>query len=353
MLIKNMKYPEFIKKGDKIGFVAPSFGCTTEPYRTAFEKGLEHIREMGYQTELGPNCYADCGIGISNTPAKCAQELTEYYCREDVKALMSCGGGECMCEVVSFMDFDAMSRAVPKWYMGYSDNTNFTFLANTILDTAAIYGPCANEFGMEPWHPSISDAWGTMTGEMTAVHNYDGWEAIDDEGRTLERPLAPYKITQSYRQRVFSGHREQLSGGELSMEGRLTGGCVDCLVTLLGTRFDHVDDFNRKYGQDGIIWFLECCDLNTMGIRRAMWQMKEAGWFERARGFLIGRSLNGSEMFGTDQYAAVVDLLGDYDVPILMDLDIGHLSPMMPVISGATAVVRAGENSVNIRYTYK
>ena len=32
-----MRYPEFIKAGDTIGFVAPSFGCAMEPYISAFE----------------------------------------------------------------------------------------------------------------------------------------------------------------------------------------------------------------------------------------------------------------------------------------------------------------------------
>mgnify|MGYP000118755403 CR=1 FL=1 len=31
-----MRVPENLKKGGTIGFVAPSFGCTTEPYKSAF-----------------------------------------------------------------------------------------------------------------------------------------------------------------------------------------------------------------------------------------------------------------------------------------------------------------------------
>ena len=341
-----MRYPSSIRPGDTLGFVAPSFGCTIEPYKSAFGAALSRFHEMGYETRLGPNCYSDCGIGISNTPKACGEELTQYYCDDSIDALLSCGGGECMCETLPYMDFDAMAAAKPKWYMGYSDNTNFTFLSNTLMDTAAIYGPCANEFGMEPWHKSISDAWGILTGEVTSVHNYDGWEKDDDQGRTEESPLAPYNITEPYSQRVWAPQPD----APLTFEGRLIGGCVDCLVTLLGTRFDRARAFAERYADDGLIWFLECCDLNTMGIRRAMWQMREAGWFDHVRAFLIGRPLNGSEMFGTDQYAAVTDLLSPLGAPILMDLDIGHLSPMMPIISGAMARVAATAQTVEISY---
>ena len=45
---------------------------------------------------------------------------------------------------------------------------------------------------------------------------------------------------------------------------------MDCLINLLGTSFDHVREFNERYSDDGIIWFLEACDLNVMGMRRAM-----------------------------------------------------------------------------------
>ena len=73
-----MRYPEFLKKNGCIGFVAPSFGCNIEPYKTAFGHALDKFEKMGYRTEPGPNCYEGCGIGISNTPEKCGQELSSW-----------------------------------------------------------------------------------------------------------------------------------------------------------------------------------------------------------------------------------------------------------------------------------
>jgi muramoyltetrapeptide carboxypeptidase LdcA involved in peptidoglycan recycling len=99
---------------------------------------------------------------------------------------------------------------------------------------------------------------------------------------------------------------------------------------------------------------MEACDLNLMSIRRAIWQMKNAGWFQNLSGFLIGRPLCfGEEAFGIDQYRAVTDLLAEYGVPVIMDMDIGHLPPMMPLIVGATATVDVKENEVSITYTWK
>ena len=171
-----MKYPKNIQQGGTIGFVAPSFGCQIEPYYSAFGNAQKKFRELGYQLQPGPNCYAQEGIGISNTPEKCGQELTDYYCSPDNGCLISCGGGELMCETMSHVDFDRLRAADPKWYLGYSDNTNMTYLLATICDTASVYGPCAAAFGMEPWHASLKDTFGILTGETKEVHGYDKWE---------------------------------------------------------------------------------------------------------------------------------------------------------------------------------
>ena len=106
-----MRYPEFLKENGTIGFVAPSFGCSTEPYRTAFNHALDKWKKEGYGIDIGPNCYENSGVGISNTPEKCAEELTEWYCRKENDILISCGGGELMCEVLPFVDFERIRKA--------------------------------------------------------------------------------------------------------------------------------------------------------------------------------------------------------------------------------------------------
>lgn len=358
-----MRYPQFLKEGQTIGYVAPSFGCATEPYKSAFDHALTVLEKKGYHAKLGPNCYEAKGIGISNEPDLCGAELNESYLSDKSDAIISCGGGELMCEVVPYIDFDKIMNARPKWYMGFSDNTNFTFLSATIADTAAIYGPCASSFGMEPWHESIGDALDLLCGRKNRFHGYDMWEL--ESNKCEETPLAPYNLTEPVVYHSFapksddagSCHRNGLTevcGQEITLEGRLIGGCMDCLVNLLGTKFDHVDRFNKRYKEEKKIWFLEACELNVMSIRRAIWQMKYAGWFDNVAGFLIGRPVcMGQEMFGIDQYRAVTDLLAEYKVPVIMDLDIGHLSPMMPLVCGGTAKVTVKGQNFELEYTWK
>ena len=376
--------------GGTIGFAAPSFGCATEPYKSCLNAAIDKWHAAGYKTKLGPNCYASDGIGISSTPESCGHELTDMYLDKDSDILLSCGGGELMCEILDHVDFDRIREADPKWYMGYSDNTNFTFTLATICDTAAIYGPCANEYGMSTHHQSLIDAETILTdpvntGEAAAAVNtagaadtagddvsarnsdsekpvsyefsgYGMWEKED--GRDEEHPYRPYNLTEKTRLHRFIGDGDPLNRdpalrvepGHIEMSGRLLGGCLDCLVNLCGTKYDHVSQFNKKYASDGVLWFVEACDLNVMSIRRAMWELEHAGWFDAASGFVIGRPLHFDEPeMGLDQYMAVYDIISRHKVPVLMDADVGHLSPMVPLITGAFAHVSADGDDWKVR----
>ncbi len=356
-----MRYPDFLKKNGTIGFVAPAFGCAIEPYKSGFGGAKQCFGDMGYKISEGPNCSQNSGIGISNTPEKCGEELNSFYADPSTDILISCGGGELMCEVVPYIDFDLIASSRPKWFMGYSDNTNFTFLSATLADTAAIYGPCAAAFGMRPWHRSLNDAMNILTGAsyrngQIRLEGYDKWEmfSVKDE----ENPYVPYNVTMP--SRIVSlpdgkiteyDENRPISTGDLKMSGRLIGGCLDCLVHLVGTKYDKVMEFSDRYCEDGLIWFLECCDLGPLDLRRAMWQLRQAGWFNNSNGFIIGRSLRyGEEMMGVDMYNAVVDIISDLGKPILMDADVGHHPPMLPLICGSYASVAtiAGNYSVTM-----
>lgn len=370
-----MRYPKNLKNGGCIGFVAPSFGCATEPYRSRFDHALERFAETGFETKKGPNCYVAEGVGISNTPKKCAEELMDFYCDDESDALISCGGGELMCETIEKVDFEQIRRAEPKWFMGYSDNTNFIFLLSTLCDTAAVYGPNAAAFGAEgELHACLEDALRILKGESHTVQGYDRWE--EQSAVTESTPFEPYHLTrerilkiwdpcQSGRGCVGPRLEEDLaeSGrwienakyfhGNLEISGRLIGGCLDCLINLVGTKYDRVKEFLGRYEKDGFLWFLEACDLNPLQVRRAIWQLKEAGWFEHCRGFLFGRPLHfGEETMGLDMYEAVLAGLREFRVPIILDGDLGHLPPAMPLVCGSMGRLRVMGNDLSITFEY-
>lgn len=302
---------------------------------------------MGYSADIGPNAYAGEGVGISSTPEKCAAELEDYYANHG-DALISIGGGELMCETIGKLDLDKIAGAKPKWYLGYSDNTNFGFMLPTMFDTVSLYGPCAPAFGMKELHQSLTDCFDILTGESMISHGYDMWEL--NSCKENDNPFVPYNLTEETHLKFFRWNGEPL-------EGRFVGGCLDVLSVLCGTRFDNVKAFNEKYQKDGVIWFLEACDLSAMCIRRSLWQLRNAGWFDCAKAFLFGRPLritDEADFCGVDEYNAAEAVLGDMKVPIIMDADIGHLPPAMTMMNGGYGVLSTyGKDNIQILWRTK
>ena len=49
-----------------------------------------------------------------------------------------------------------------------------------------------------------------------------------------------------------------------------------------------------------------------------------------------------------DHYNAVTGILGKYNVPIILDADVGHYAPMMPLICGSHATISVKGNEIEI-----
>ncbi len=334
--MNKLRTPSPLVKGDSLAFVAPSFGATSEPYATRMEASLENFRKEGFLTRVYPNVYKNEGIAGSASPFLRGKEINEAFASSS-KAIISVGGGESMIEILPYVDFSAIKAGEAKFFMGYSDNTNLTFLLNTLCDMVSIYGPHACSFYARPFRYSEKDALRLLQGEK----HFEGYPKYSITRSNPDHPLYRYRLSQ---EKIITP-----SGYSEPFQGTLLGGCLDCLLSLCGTRFDKVAEFNAKH-PEGIIWFLESCDLNAVAIRRGLFQLKEAGWFDNAKGFLIGRPLHQEEVFGTNPLSSFTDLLGELNVPILYSVDLGHIPPSLPLLSGAYCKVKLVKGNLIVDY---
>ncbi len=343
-----MRFPPYIKSGSTIGVIAPSFGCTTEPYLSRFNEALRLFKDRGYKIKVGECVYKDDGKGISTNPKDAAKELMNFFANPDIDAIISAGGGELMCETMSYVDFAQLEKLPPKWFMGYSDNTNFIYPYTLLCNTASIYGPCFSGFG-KPWEQSEYDAIALLEGKKTELLGYNMFQLPDNgtEAKS-ENPLSPYILTEKKTLCLYNCNQNE----EAEFSGILLGGCLDIVENLIGTRFDNILKREMLGQKNGIIWVLEACDFSTMDIRRALWHLKEAGYFSNVKGFIIGRPLAAfrQDIMGVNQYNAVTDILGSLNAPIIMDADIGHIAPSIPIIMGSLANVRANKNNIHIKF---
>lgn len=138
------------------------------------------------------------------------------------------------------------------------------------------------------------------------------------------------------------------------MTGRLIGGCQNTLTNLVGTEFAPVYEFNRNYAaEDGLIWYLESVDWGASDIYRSLWQMKMNGWFENTNGVLIGRSIGYSPTKDFELEDALDAVFNDLNIPVVYDVDIGHLPPQLVLVNGAFAEIEVSNGKGKVEMVYK
>ena len=326
--------PPYITKNSKFYLVAPSFGCTTTPYKERLEKTLITLPKKGHQVTVGPNCFLSDGICASNTPKLRAKEFMDAY-ESDAEVILSVGGGEMMVEILDYIDFEKIKKLPPKWFVGFSDNTNLTFTLTTLTNTPTIYGPCAGAFHFNRYSYETKDCYTMLFGEK----NFKGYSKFEGKSKN-ENPLANYRLT---RKKIITPYNY-----EKPFKGTIIGGNLDILQNLCGTPYDNMKEYSKD---KDIIFYFEACDLSPLGIKRALLQLKRAGWFNNVKGFLSGRPLClNQNIFGISDKTAVTDVLSDFNVPILLNVDLGHIAPSLPMKNGIEATVEYKDSNIFITY---
>lgn len=271
-----MQYPTFLKPGDTIGVTATSAGNGDELHIRKVESAISEFRKRGYFIKETPNVRTD-NRGRSSSKTKRAEEFMSLMQNPEVKAIITARGGEFLLEILPFLDFETIQKN-PKWVQGYSDTTGLGFCITTICEIATIYGENFGAFGMQPWHVSLEENLALLEGKERIQNSFEKYQEGWQEEIT---GLEPYKLTKKVEWKNAKGEEE------ISLEGRLLGGCLDSLISLVGTKWDNVMKFCQKYENDGIIWFLDNCELTSEGVLRGLWQLKEAGWFTRSQGIYL------------------------------------------------------------------
>ena len=333
-----MKYPSFLKKGDTIGVLATSCGSNVNPYRIKTMQALKNLEKLGYKIKKGHRIYRNTNA-VSAPHDIRAKDFMSFYKNKNINVLWSTGGGELMMGMLPYIDFEKISKLPAKLFIGFSDNTTLTFTLTTKCDVATLYACNITSFSYDTLHIDTLDTLSLLTNNKLSFDSYPFYQG-------LIKPSTPLEFI-DYEEEV---KWLSLSEKDEEFEGRIIGGCIDVLVSLVGTKYGDISTFLEKYKDDGFIWYFDNCELNSCGLYRALFQLKEAGFFKYVKGFLIGRNGSSFEPLGYSFKQALIDTLSSYNVPIIYDVDISHISPKIPIINGAIAKVTYKNNKGNITY---
>ncbi|MEG1458979.1 MAG: LD-carboxypeptidase [Acetivibrio sp.] len=333
-----MIYPNFLKKKDNIGVTAPSDGNNKELDLIRLNYAIDKLAALSYPVVETPNVRISKN-GRSGDGKQRAGEFISLIHHPRVATIVSAKGGDYLCEMLSYLDFEEIKKN-PKWIQGYSDNTGILFTVTTLCDIATLYGNNFNDFGMECWHPSVFNNFEILQGNLVEQESFDYYE---DGFYDKETGLEGYRKDKT----VCWNHSGEAK--EILVKGRLLGGCLDVLLNLAGTRFDFTKDYIERYKEDGILWYLESFETNPETLTRSLWQLKEAGWFSNASGFIFGRPCMYPEQSKISYRCVVEESLKEFKLPMIFDADIGHKGPQFTMMNGAYATVWSGYGKGRMR----
>lgn len=325
-----MNYPKNLKVGDTIGICAPSEGIYKPEKIEKLKYAIKKLKNLGYKV-IETESVRKNEKGRSASAKVRAKEFTELLENDDVKLIIFASGGDFLCEMLDYLDFKKLKNINPKWLQGYSDITGIGFLFNTILDIPTMYFQTVKDYAMEPLHKSLIDALKIESGEEIIQESFELYEKpfSFDEDSKEKNPCAPYNLTEKVEWKNICG------GKKINIKGRSLGGCLDCIQNFIGTKYDNVKSYIERHKKDGIIWFLEAFEMSTPGLLRLLWQMKNAGYFKNCNGIIFGRPLFIRNDYDITFNETVKDVLGDLNIPIICDADIGHVSPQLAIVNGA------------------
>lgn len=262
---------------------------------------------------------------------------------ENIQLIIPPWGGELLIETLEYIDFENIQS---KWVLGYSDISLLLLAITLKTGVATAHGT------------NLVDLRGDYSDDTTAM-----WQAVlsTKKGESiLQQSSEKYQKEWQFGKStpyIFNLTEQTFwkstTNNKVKIQGRLLGGCVDVIRHLVGTPYGDIQSFKRNYIHgEPIIWYLENCELSTTDLRRSLVQMKLAGWFEGCTGIMFGRSSANMPVTNYTVEDVYKELSYEIQVPIIYDVDCGHVPPQITFVNGSYAEVEADNGKGTVLQTF-
>jgi muramoyltetrapeptide carboxypeptidase LdcA involved in peptidoglycan recycling len=311
--------PKALQPGDTIAIAALSGELETESV-DQYERGIAELKSLGFQVR--PSKLVDVTRHwwwAAARPAEVAQELNDLFRDPEVRAIWALTGGRFTLSYLDALDYDAIA-ANPKPLIGMSDTDAVLLAIHSMTGLVTIHGDNLID--------GLGD-WNTLAEPERATH-------ADLYRRVLSSPEP-------------AGCLPALSTWEVwrqgQAEGHLLGGLLPRLLRLQATPYAFAPD---RF--DGAILFLEDLAVPTINVWNDLQVLRQGGVFDRIAGLLIGPT----ETVIVAEYApqtlrdVVLDVLGDRDIPVMGNVNFGHVDPNIPLPLGIRAAIDADALTIDL-----
>jgi muramoyltetrapeptide carboxypeptidase LdcA involved in peptidoglycan recycling len=343
---KEITFPNTVAQNSKIGVTAMSSGLNDERGMIKLKSAIKNFTNKGFEIVETADVRKGAKL-VSDNALNRTNEFLELWQRDDIPYIIVACGGEFLMETLPYLhqNKEIISSRNPKWVQGFSDVSLLNFYLTTNYNFATIHANSFSSYAMIPWDKSLETPVDFVMKKTELVQqNFNFYEKERDRSAGAE--CNPYRLTERVVYKNLCGNQE------VKFSGTLLGGCMDVLKVLIGTQMDNTKEFCKNF-EDGILWYLENCEMTVTDVKRTLWQMKQAGWFENAKGFIFGRT-NAKEDIDDFSYEdALHDVLDELNVPIICDADFGHVAPQWTLINGAFAEFEYEEGKASLKQTIR
>ncbi|MDN4070157.1 LD-carboxypeptidase [Paenibacillus vini] len=337
-----IRYPILREGATTIGVTAPSSGVE-ENLHDLVNRACDRLKLRGYSVVCGETVWTQ--HKAKSAPAHTrAKEFNEMMQDENIDLIIPPWGGELLIEILEYVDFEHLKS---KWILGYSDLSVLLLAVTLKTGLATAHGT------------NLIDLRGEYSDETTAM-----WQSVlsTKSGESIEQHSSPLyqKEWNHEAESPFVFHLTEqtcwkvASGSGAKLQGRLLGGCIDTIRHLIGTPFGDVRHFQSAHiHNEPVIWYLENCELVTTDIRRSLVQMKLAGWFDHCSGIMFGRSGVNRPVENYTLEDIYEELALELGIPVIYDIDCGHVPPQVTLINGAHAEVEVNEGKGTVKQYFR
>ena len=132
---------------------------------------------------------------------------------------------------------------------------------------------------------------------------------------------------------------------EGKVQGKLIGGNLTTILLILGTKYLNKNDFKDT------ILFLEDCETNIDEFCSYLESLRLKGVLKNVKGILFGK-FDSKEM--NDKIEEFLkDYFEDYKIPIICNLDFGHVFPIMTLPIGREAILECKKETIHLELLEK
>jgi len=306
--------------GDTIGIVASSLPVLPE-FKDQYERGKKVIQDLGFKIKEGKTISKQ-RWWMAGTPKEVADDINSMFANKKVKAIMAQTGGYSAISVLEHLDYKLIAGN-PKPFIGMSDATAYNLAFFTKVKMVG--------FHMD----DVSFGFGRNIKE-----GQENWPRLDQEFflKFLTKTEAPGVI------KPISEWEEWKKG---KARGHLIGGILEHTRILSGTEY-----FPKKEDFEGAVFFWEEVGVTLHHIATTLYKLKYLGIFDRISGMLIGKikyikPMREKEIVVPDVKEMILDILKDYDFPIMANLDFGHFTVNIPMPIGIKVSFDTSKKELN------